>query len=94
MFTLALLVAGGVAIIKLIQWMGQPVHRTREDVIGILKRVLETGGDREWDDFVSIHIAEPNLEKIRRRCSDVTLQPTADFEHVIREILAELSSVR
>ncbi len=61
-------------------------------MIGLLQRVLVTNGDDDFDDFVSIEIAEPQLESVRRRCYDVVLAPNDEFLRVIRKLLAELET--
>jgi hypothetical protein len=83
-------VAGGAFV--LFRWMRWPVRRTRTGVIKLIKSALETGGDSKWDDFVSVKIADPELETIRRRCLEVNLAPKAQFEATLNAILSELKS--
>ena len=66
------------------------VRRTRTEVISILESALISGGDCDFDDFVSVPIVEPDLEAIRLKCSDVTLAPKNVFEDTLRAALAEL----
>lgn len=84
---------GGAAFIGfalLFSLRSRRVHRTRAGVIGILERGLATGGDSQWDDFVSVRIAEPELEAVRLRCLEVNLAPKAAFEQTLRKVIAEL----
>ena len=47
----------------------KPINRTREEVAAILQRRLSDAPDwNEWDDFICIPIADPNLETIRKEC--------------------------
>jgi hypothetical protein len=46
----------------------KPKQRTREEVAEIIDQFLKgTGADTDWDDFVSVRIADPELEEIRKR---------------------------
>ena len=56
----------------------------------MIQSALETGGDSKWDDFVSVRIADPELDTIRRRCLEVNLAPEAQFDATLRAILSEL----
>jgi hypothetical protein len=68
---------------------GRPAARTRDDVIHILERALETGGDSAFDDFVSIKISDPELESARLKCLDVVLAPEDTFQKTLRALTAE-----
>jgi hypothetical protein len=72
---------------------GRPVARTRDNVIQILERALETGGDSACDDFVSIKISDPELESARLKCLDVVLAPEDIFQKTLRALIAELRCV-
>lgn len=92
-FTPAIAIAaivGGAFI--LFRRMRGPVQRTRTDVIELIKSAIETGGDSRWDDFVSVRIADPELEAIRSRCAEVNLAPKAQFDATLHSILSELKS--
>ena len=48
------------------------VRYTRAQVADIIEQFLEGTGDRwAWDDFTSIKIVDPDLDAIRRRCSEL-----------------------
>ena len=47
---------------------------TAEDVEGYLKNFLESeSGEWDWDDFTSIPITDPALDRIRQEAEDVDL---------------------
>jgi hypothetical protein len=71
------------------------------DVAGIIQRFLEGASSDpwEWDDFLSVPLADPTLEAARRRCAAVRDEfppPTADAycgpggEDVLRSLLKTL----
>jgi hypothetical protein len=68
--------------------------RTRPEVVKILESALVTGGDDGFDDFISVELAEPELDSIRRECLDVTLAPKEVFETTLRRLLARLRDDR
>ena len=42
---------------------------TKAEVADIIERFLEgNGGQWDWDDFLSIPIADPQLDGVRQRC--------------------------
>ena len=46
---------------------GPPAQRSTADVIAILERELQGSASvDEWDDFISIPIADPDLDAVRR----------------------------
>ena len=90
-FTIAIAALAGGAFV-LFRWIRRPVQRTRTEVIKMIKSAVETGGDSKWDDFVSVRIADPELETIRRRCLEVNLAPKAEFNARLHAILSELKS--
>ena len=48
----------------------RPMQRTPEEVADYLRDFIEgTGEEWDWDDFVSINIADPQLDSIRERAS-------------------------
>lgn len=71
-------------------FFSRSVLRTRNEVISILESALISGGDSDFDDFVSVPIADPELESIRLMCSEVILAPKGVFEHRLQAALAEL----
>lgn len=47
-------------------------NRSPEEVIDLLESILDrTISDREWDDFVSVKIVDPELEQVRRRVEEL-----------------------
>jgi hypothetical protein len=43
---------------------------TKAEVADIIERFLEgNGGQWDWDDFLSIPIADPELDEVRQRCA-------------------------
>jgi tripartite-type tricarboxylate transporter receptor subunit TctC len=47
-------------------------NRTPEEVIDLLQAILNrTISDEEWDSFVSVKIADPNLERVRMRIEEL-----------------------
>ncbi len=49
-----------------------------------------TGGAWDYDDFVSVPIADPRLDKIRKRVSDLELPITDEGKSELRKLLAEV----
>lgn len=90
-FTIAIAALAGGAF-GLFRWIRRPVQRTRTEVIKMIEGALENGGDSEWDNFLSVKIADPELETIRRRCLGVNLAPKAEFDRTLHTILSELKS--
>jgi len=68
------------------------VQRTRAEVIKILESALIANGDDAFDDFVSIPIADPVLEAIRRQCKDVVFAATDVFGATLSSATAELKA--
>jgi len=74
---------------------------TGNDIADIIQRFLD-GALRdswEWDDFISVPLADPVLETVRRRCADLREEfpaPTADMycgpggHDVLRRLIARL----
>ena len=76
-----------------------PIKRTRQEVAEILQAFLDgTLSDAAWDDFVSIEIADPLLDAIRKRCETLYDEfPPApgersslDEQRVIRELAEQV----
>jgi hypothetical protein len=64
--------------------------RAATKVASCIKDFLDgTGGDWDWDDFVSLPIADPRLEDIRRRAAAVDLPTNDEGEATLRALLAE-----
>jgi hypothetical protein len=61
---------------------GGKARRTPEDVAQYLRDFIEgTGGERDWDDFESVPIADPRLDAIRRSAAKAG-PPGADLEQL------------
>ena len=79
-----------VAICALIRLHNRPVRRTRVEVIKLLEQAMVTGGDDSWDDLVSVRIADPELESVRRKCQALELAPKDVFDHTLLNLIEEL----
>ena len=72
----------------------RPIRRTPDEVAAYLRDFIQgTGGDWDWDDFVSIPIADPKLESIRARARDypATENGLAELKALLREAEALMS---
>jgi hypothetical protein len=50
----------------------RPVRHSATEVASVLTSLLNgTTGTREWAYFISVHIADPRLESIRKRCAEL-----------------------
>jgi len=64
----------------------RPIKRTPEEVVSCLRDFIEgTGGPWDWDDFVSIPIADPRLEAIRKRASKFPDVGPGELEALLSE---------
>jgi hypothetical protein len=71
------------------------MRRTPDEVVGYLRAFIEgTGGDWDWDDFVSIPIADPRLDSIRERASRFPDMGLAELKELLREAEALPSITR
>ena len=62
------------------------MKRTPQEVVGYLRDFIEgTGGDWDWDDFVSIQIADPRLDSIRERASKFPDVGQGELQSLLRE---------
>jgi hypothetical protein len=64
------------------------------EVANIIERFIEgTGSDWEWDDFISVPIKDPKLEKIRIRCLELDMEfpPEKSGEYTNKKGLEVLS---
>ena len=64
-----------VIVVKLIVTLFEkPTDRAADEVVRLLRDFQDgTGDDYDWDDFVSVPIADPRLESIRERASALNL---------------------
>jgi hypothetical protein len=72
----------------------KPIQRSPQQVAKYLRDFLEgTGGDWDWDDFVSIEIADPRLEDIRERAAALEL-PMPDTDTApLKALVAEAEAL-
>ena len=62
------------------------VVRTREDVAQYIEDFVQgRGGERDWDEFTSVRIKDPYLDRMRRQCLEAERNMAA-----LRALLAEL----
>jgi hypothetical protein len=81
-------------------------NRTPEEVIDLLQAILNrTISDEEWDSFVSVKIADPNLERVRMRIEELwvedseyrvpgSINPTDLNPKGVAEILSLIDSIK
>ena len=85
-------------LLKLVTWpFERPMKRTPEEVVGYLRDFIEgSSGDWDWDDFVSIPIADSRLDSIRERASRFPKPEVglAELDAVLREAEALASATR
>src|ERR1700761_6513318 len=78
--------------------IGKNKERSAEEVAGFLRDFIEsTGGDWDWDDFISVPIKDPRLEAIRDEASMVELPTTATGFEELKRLLKkaeDLSSLK
>jgi len=75
---------------------------TRDEVAICIRRFLDgTGGNWDWDDFISIKLDDPRLDRVRRTCGELPdrYPPTVRGHYcsdeglgVLRDLLKQLSS--
>lgn len=72
----------------------KPIQRTPAEVAKYLRDFLHgTGGDWDWDDFVSIEIADPRLDDIRERAAALEL-PMPDTDTApLQALVAEAEAL-
>ena len=47
-------------------------NRSPEEVIELLETILKrTISDLDWDDFISVKVIDPELEKVRERVEEI-----------------------
>lgn len=75
---IALVLLVPVLIVALVtKLFDRPLERTREEVAEILEARIAPDGDWPiWDAFISIPIADPELDAIRRECLDLAYHHT------------------
>jgi hypothetical protein len=67
---------------------------TARDVEGYLQDFLnESGGDWDWDDFTSVPITDPTLERIREEAANLDLPLTEDGLSKLRCLLEQVRAM-
>ena len=65
--------------------------RSAAEVATYLRNFVDGGGGEwDWDDFISVPIADPYLDDVRKRAQAVELPPTDEGMMTFRELLAEV----
>ena len=84
-----------VLLIKLVtKPFERPMKRSPEEVARYLRNFLdETGGDWDWDDFISISIADPKLENLRERAAALDLPMRDGDTGPLRELVKEAEAI-
>lgn len=79
----------------LLSWISNSKEKlSATDVAKFLRDYSEgTGEDRDWDDFTSVPIANPQLDDIRRRAAAETAPHTEESVTVLRELLVEVEGL-
>lgn len=66
------------------------IQRTPAEVCVYLSEFIdEIGQPYDWDDFISLTIADNDLEAIRAQAADVNLPVSAEGMAILRRLLAE-----
>jgi hypothetical protein len=70
--------------------IGQSKVRSPEEVAGFIRDFVEdSGGDWDWDDFISVTIKNPKLEEIRAEASMVELPLSPAGIDELKRLLAK-----
>jgi hypothetical protein len=94
-FTLLLPVLLAFIVVKVVTLpFERPMRRSADEVLRYLVDFLDgTGGPWDWDDFISIPIADPRLEHLRARAAALDL-PMADTETApLKALVAEAAAL-
>jgi hypothetical protein len=90
MAILLLPIAIPVAVFLAVFRIGKYTNTSAEDVAGFIQDFIEgTGGDWDWDDFISVSIKDPKLESIRKQASMIDLPVTPSDIETLKKLLAE-----
>lgn len=72
----------------------RPMQRSPDEVARYLRDFLNgTGGPWDWEDFISIPIADPRLEDLRQRASELDLPMTDDETAPLRVLVTEAEMI-
>lgn len=73
---------------------GLQARRTATEVATYLRDCVEgRGGERDWDDFTSVQIRDPYLERIRQKAAAIDLPVNDEGFAVLRELLIEAENL-
>lgn len=73
---------------------GGPSKLTATEVAEYLHDMIEgTGGAYDWDDFTSVEIADPQLESIRARASQIELPIDVEGINKLCILLSEVEEI-
>jgi hypothetical protein len=79
------------AVAALLGVFGLKEKRTATEVATYLRNFVNGGGGEwDWDDFISVPIANAELEDIRRRAAAIELPPTDEGVATLRKLLEEV----
>ena len=74
---------------------GRPSKRSAKEVATYLTDFIEGNGDAyDWDNFISIPIANPQLESIRVRASKIQLPINEERLKMLRNLLSEALDIK
>ena len=84
-----------IIVVKLIvTHFEKPIDRAPDEVVRLLRDFHDgTGHDDDWDDFVSVPIADPRLESIRERAWGLNLPVDAKGFGELKLFLEEAEAV-
>ena len=72
----------------------RPSRRSADEVLRYLRDFLDgTGGPWDWDDFISIPIADPRLEDLRERAAALDLPMTDADTAPLKALVAEAEAL-
>ena len=73
----------------------KPAKRTPAEVAGFLRDFSDgTGGDWDWDDFISVRLAYPQLEAIRQEAELIALPVEPEGREKLKSLLARAEALK
>jgi hypothetical protein len=76
-----------VIVVVMIKIFEKPMPRTPEDVADLMEKSL-AGDDAAWDELISVPIADPELEAIRKQC--LKLNSDSEIQEVVPGFIQKL----
>ena len=74
--------------------IGKTINRSPADVAGFIRDFIEgTGGEWDWDDFISVPITSPELEPIRAQAAMIELPLNPAGVDELKELLAKAEAL-